>query len=143
MTPILLLLAAAPTSWELGVETNAIGSHTGPTGALMWGEGAHRARLGFGIMSNLESLYAPASFGYRAALLQNRAAGPLLGVGLDAQYFWAADMKPVVRPAPYVDLGLVVRTGRGDVAFTATPSLALLTEPGPGLALRLVYSPDL
>lgn len=134
---------AAPATWELGVETNRIGRHTGPSGALLWGEGANHLRLGFGLMSNLESIYAPAAIGWRGAYLRSRAVGPILGAGLQAQYFWSRDMQPVVRPGLYLEAGLVVRAGPGSFALTAGPDLALLTEPGPGLALRLTFSPGL
>lgn len=143
MIALFLGSALAVPSWQAGAQYNVIGGHTGLEASALWGEGANRLRLGLALTSNIESIYAPATLGWQGSLMQEHRAGPLLGAGLQAQYFWSTNMKPVVRPALTVDLGLALRTERGALGIAVSPDLALLTEPGPGLAVRVFFSPEL
>lgn len=126
----------APVEWDL------VGLAYGVRPEVLWrfgGEGARsRLRVAAGVLAGREYVYVPLAIGYRAIFRQDRDLRPLVGAGLEAQWFIISDASPVHRlGVPYLEGGAELAiTDRLTLGGLAAFDVSLFSEPGFSLVMR-------
>lgn len=96
-------------------------------------------RMGLGLQGGPEFLYLPVDVGWRQHFVPHRIVTLELGAGFEQQTFFVPELRPISRPAIYVEGGLAFQvTPGGWLGAQVVPSWGF-SPPGPGLAVRLGF----
>lgn len=127
----------------LGLETAIVGLSFGVRPELQYRLGPpgtiSHFRTSVGLLFGPEFTFVPVSIGYRAVFRQGKTVQPLLGTGLQSNFFLVSG-GPV-----FAQLGVFYLEGgsgfalndRLSIGAAASLEWAFIGEPGPGLALRV------
>lgn len=125
------------------VESQLIGLAFGVRGEALYrpfrfDRGAN-LRMGLGLQGGPELFYLPIDIGWRQHFVPHRILTLELGAGFEQQTFFVSDLRPISRPAIYVEGGFAFRvTPGGWLGAQVVPSWAF-APLGPGLAVRLGF----
>ena len=96
-------------------------------------------RLGLGLQGGPEFFYLPLDVGWRQHFVPHRILTLELGAGYEQQTFFVPELRPISRPALYLDGGFAFQvTPGGWLGAQVVPSWGF-APAGPGLAVRVGF----
>ena len=140
------LLSAERFTVSLPIEVHVIGAAAGVRPDVLWrpfaADGAFHVRAAAGFLPGPEFLFLPIELGARWAWHPAWFARPFVGVSVEGQGFFISDGPPTTRLAFATELGWGIDINELTWSLAVAPSLAPFGVPGPGLAVRTVFSID-
>lgn len=96
-------------------------------------------RVGLGLQGGPEFFYLPVDVGWRQHFVPHRILTLELGAGFEQQTFFIPELRPISRPALYLDGGFAFQVIPGGwLGAQLVPSWGF-SPAGPGLAVRLGF----
>lgn len=96
-------------------------------------------RVGLGLQGGPEFFYLPVDVGWRQHFVPHRILTLELGAGFEQQTFFIPELRPISRPALYLEGGLAFQvTPGGWLGAQLVPSWGF-SPAGPGIAVRVGF----